>query len=380
MIYLDNAATTWPKPEGVWQAVEGLIKKGANPGRGGHRMALDVGRIVLETREALAKLFNAGDPSRMVITANATESLNLALKGYLKAGDHVLATAMEHNAVARPLQVLMQQGVEVSYLPCSPEGFLDPRQIEKGIKKNTRMVVMTHASNVTGTLMPIEEAGQIARNNGLVFLVDAAQTAGVYEIDVEKFKIDLLAFPGHKGLLGPQGIGGLYIREGIDLQPLKEGGTGSNSESLFQPDELPDKYESGTLNTIGIAGLGGGISFLMEKGLENILLHERLLTKRLLEGMMEIKGIKIYGPIDEKKQAPVISFNFIEQDSSEIGFILDRVFNIASRTGLHCAPLAHQTMGTLEQGTVRLSMSCFNTEAEIDFVLEALQKIASEQG
>ena len=379
MIYLDNAATTWPKPEGVWKAVEGLIKKGANPGRGGHRMALDAGRIVLETREALAKIFNTADPSRMVFTANATESLNLAIKGYLKSGDHVLATSMEHNAVARPLQVLMQQGVEVSYLPCSPEGNLDPQLIEKAIKKNTKMVVMTHASNVTGTLMPIEEAGQITRNNGLVFLVDAAQTAGVYEIDVEKLNIDLLAFPGHKGLLGPQGIGGLYIREGIELKPLKEGGTGSNSESLFQPEVLPDRYESGTLNTLGIAGLGAGIDFVMEKGLQNILHHERFLTKRLLEGMKEIKEIKIYGSVDEKKRAPVVSFNFIDQDSSEIGFILDRVFNIASRTGLHCAPLAHQTMGTLEQGTVRLSMSYFNTESEIDFVLESLQKIASEQ-
>lgn len=379
LIYLDNAATTWPKPEGVWQAVEELMKKGANPGRGGHRMALDVGRVVLETREAMAKIFNAPNPSRMVFTANATESLNLALKGFLKTGDHVLTTSMEHNAVARPLQVLMEQGVEVSYLPCSPEGFLDPQQIEKTIRKNTKMVVMTHASNVTGTIMPIEEVGQITRKNGLVYLVDAAQTAGVYDIDLEKLSIDLLAFPGHKGLLGPQGIGGLYIREGIDLRPLKEGGTGSNSESLFQPEVLPDKYESGTLNTLGIAGLGSGINFILEKGIKNIHLHEMALTKRLLEAMKGIKGIKIYGPNDEQRQAPVISFNFINQDSSEIGFILDRAFNIASRTGLHCAPLAHQTIGTLEQGTVRLSMSYFNTEDEIDYVAESLEKISSEQ-
>lgn len=378
MVYLDNAATTWPKPLQVNEAVCKMIENAANPGRGGHRMALDAGRVVLETRELLAQLFNIKDPSRLIFTLNATEAINLGIKGLLKPGDHVITSSMEHNAVARPLQVMEDNGVKVSHVQCTPQGYLEPEELKAQIKINTKMIIMTHASNVTGTLMPIKEVGRIARENEIVFMVDAAQTAGVYDINIEEMNIDLMAFPGHKGLLGPQGTGAFYIREGINPVPLRQGGTGSKSESLYQPEILPDKYESGTLNTLGIAGLGAAIKFINEIGLKEIRQHEQFLTKTLLEGMKEIKGIIIYGPNDSAKQAPVVSFNFKDQDSSEVGFILDRVFDIASRTGLHCAPKAHQTIGTLTQGTVRLSMSYFNTIEDINYTLDSLKKIAVE--
>jgi cysteine desulfurase/selenocysteine lyase len=252
MIYLDNAATTWPKPKEVIAAINDCVNKaGANPGRGGHKMALAAGRIILDVREALARLFKVNDPGRIVFTGNATESLNFALKGLLQTGDHIITSAMEHNAVARPIHLLKSKGIEVTEIGCSQEGFLDPDKVSQEVKKNTRAVAILHASNVTGTIMPIEEIGRTARENGISFIVDAAQTAGVLDIDVNKMNIDLLAFTGHKGLYGPQGTGGLYIRDGIELEQIIEGGTGSNSESLDQPQEMPDKFESGTPNTAG---------------------------------------------------------------------------------------------------------------------------------
>ncbi|MDA8233733.1 MAG: aminotransferase class V-fold PLP-dependent enzyme, partial [Clostridia bacterium] len=268
MIYLDNAATTWPKPSSVWSAMEHCFHKlGANPGRSGHQMALDAGRLIYETREVLAKLFNISNPLQLVFTLNATEAVNLALKGLLKPGDHIITGSMEHNAVTRPLHVLKARGVEVTKVKAAGDGRIKVEDVAAQIKANTKAVAFTHASNVTGTLMPIEELGQLARAKGLVFIVDAAQTAGVYDLDVEKMNIDLLAFPGHKSLYGPQGTGGLYIREGITLEPLKEGGTGSSSEHPLQPDVLPDRYESGTPNTIGIAGLGAAVKFILQEGL-----------------------------------------------------------------------------------------------------------------
>ncbi len=379
MIYLDNAATTWPKPEETIIAMEECMRNaGANPGRGGHKMALDAGRTILQTRESVAKLFNVNDPIRIVFTGNATESLNLALKGFLKPGDHVITSSMEHNAVARPLYVLQRRGVEVTEIRCSPQGVLDPREVAKAVKKNTSAIIIIHASNVVGTIMPIEEIGRISREKGICFMVDAAQTAGLLDIDVEKMNIDLLAFTGHKSLYGPQGTGGLYVREGIQMEPLMEGGTGSSSESLEQPESLPDKFESGTPNTPGIAGLGAGVKFINSKGLAQIRKHEQELVDRFLEGLKQIKGIEIYGLVDPSRQVPVVALNLKGQDSSETAFILDKAFGIACRSGLHCSPAAHKTIGTISRGVVRFSFSIFNTMAEIDYTLKALEETAAE--
>lgn len=379
MIYLDNAATSFPKPESVYREMEKCIKEyGANPGRSGHKLALQAGRAIYSTRELLCRLFNIKDPMRVVFTLNATDALNLGIKGLLKEGDHVVTTSMEHNSVARPLKFLESRGIETTFVQCDQKGLLDPGDIRKALKKNTALIVCTHASNVTGTVMPVKEVGAIAREKGIPFMVDAAQTAGVLDIDVEEMNIDLLAFPGHKSLMGPQGTGGLYIREGIHLVQMREGGTGSSSENLSQPEIVPDRYESGTPNTVGIAGLGAGVKFLLEEGIHNIRRHEQELTRLMLEGLREIKNVKIYGPGDEKQQAPVISINIGDEDSGEISYILDREFNIATRAGLHCAPLAHKTLGTFEQGTIRFSMGYFNTREEIEAAVRAVEQICAE--
>jgi cysteine desulfurase family protein len=341
-------------------------------------MSLAAGRIILETRELAAGLINAGNPVQVVFTGNATEALNLALKGVLKPGDHIVTSSMEHNSVIRPLQALSSSGVEVTAVPCSTDGFMDPDDVRKAIKKNTRMIALIHASNVTGTIMPVEEVGILARERGLVYLVDAAQTIGYLDIDVQRMNIDLLAFPGHKSLYGPQGTGGLYIREGLSLTPMMEGGTGSGSESLTQPEAMPDRYESGTPNTVGLAGLGAGIKYINEQGLEKIRNHGQELLARLIEGLRQITGVTVYGPGLPGRQVPVVSFNLGTIGSSEVAFLLDRVYDIACRSGLHCAPAAHRTMGTLKSGTVRLSMSYHNTAEEVDQALKAIAEIAAE--
>lgn len=379
LIYLDNAATTWPKPPGVLQAMEKcLTQLGANPGRAGHRMALKAGRLIYETRELLAQLFGVKNPLQIAFTLNTTEALNQALRGLLAPGDHVITSSMEHNSVSRPLHFLQSQGIEVTKVPATPEGGIVVAEVEKSIKQNTKALVMTHASNVSGTIFPVEKLGEVARKNNLFFIVDAAQTAGTYEINVEKMQIDLLAFPGHKGLLGPQGTGGLYVREGISLTPLKYGGTGSSSEFPEQPDVYPDRLESGTPNTVGIAGLGAGVKFILETGLDKIRSHEEHLTDMMLEKLGKIPGITIYGPANSKQQAPVISVNFGRQDSGQIGFILDQAFEIACRAGLHCAPDAHRSLGTFPQGTVRFSLAYFNTEEDVRQAVAACKQIARE--
>jgi len=379
MIYLDNAATTWPKPEETVAAMEDCLRNaGANPGRGGHGMSLAAGRIIFETREKLAGLFNVKDAARIIFTGNATESLNLALKGSLGPGDHVVTGSMEHNAVVRPLFVLQQRGVEVTTVKSDKDGFLDPQNIKSEIKENTRAVVVMHASNVTGTIMPIGEIGKITREAGINLLVDAAQTAGYLDIDVEEMNVDLLAFTGHKNLYGPQGTGGIYIREGIGLEPLIEGGTGSKSEAAEQPGELPDKYESGTPNTPGIAGLGAGVGFITAMGLKQARQHEQALVGRFLDGLKQIKRLEMYGPDDPKRRVPVVSINIKGRESSEISFALDRVFGIACRGGLHCAPAAHKTIGTIDRGAVRFSFSVFNKSEEVDQTLKALEQITAE--
>jgi len=280
--------------------------------------------------------------------------------------------------MVRPITALESLGVENTIVQCDKQGILDPSTIEAAIKTNTKLIAMTHASNVAGTIMPVEEVGKIARRKGVYLLVDGAQTAGIYEIDVQKLNIDLLALPGHKGLMGPQGTGILYIREGIDLAHMKEGGTGSHSEILQQPDITPDRYESGTPNTPGIVGLGAGIEFIIETGIDKIREHEESLTNTMLEELKKIEGIRIYGPRDAKKQAAVISINIGDEDSSEISYVLDKAFDIAVRSGLHCAPLAHRTMGTFDQGTVRFSMGYFNTKEDVYKAVDALKHICEE--
>ncbi len=379
MIYLDNAATTFPKPKTVYREVQSCMKKyGANPGRAGHQLSLKAGRAVYRVRELVSELFHIDNPMQVIFTSNATDSLNLGLKGILKPGDHVITTSMEHNSVMRPLKVLELSGVENTVIKCNREGMIDCDNIKKAIRKNTKLIVSTHASNVTGTLMPIEQIGKIAKEYNIIFLVDAAQTAGVYDIDVKKAYIDLLAIPGHKGLMGPQGVGILYIGEDIKLIPIKEGGTGSNSELLIQPEILPDRYESGTPNTPGIVGLGAGIEFILKKGLNKIQEHEQNLTKLMINELKNIEKVKIYGPKDFQKQAAVLSINIDNKDSTEISYILDKDFNIAVRSGLHCSPMAHKTIGTFEQGTVRFSFSYLTKEKDVYKAIKALKQICSK--
>ncbi|MGN9166112.1 aminotransferase class V-fold PLP-dependent enzyme [Tissierellaceae bacterium HCP3S3_D8] len=377
MIYFDNAATSFPKPNSVYDKIIGSMKEyGANPGRSGHRLALEASRGIFETRNLLSKLFNTGNPMNIIFTFNCTESLNLGIKGILESGDHVITTSMEHNSVLRPLKYLESMGVEHTIVGANNMGMIDPVDIENAIRSNTKLIITTHVSNLTGSIMPVSDIGKIARESGIYYLVDGAQSVGIYDIDVEKMNIDILAFPGHKGLLGPQGTGGLYIRDGINLKSIFQGGTGSASHSLEQPEIKPDKYESGTLNASGIIGLGEGVRYIMEKGIENIRVHEEELTKHFIEELINVDRVKMYGPLDISKQGAVVSLNIRNMDSSELAYILDQEYDIAVRPGLHCAPLAHETIGTFEQGTVRFSFGVFNTHDEIEIGVKALKEIA----
>jgi cysteine desulfurase family protein len=380
LIYLDNAATSFPKPEAVIQAMTAFMREvGGNPGRSGHRLSIEAGRVVFEAREKIAALFGISDSSRVIFGQNATEAINLGLKGLLQNGDHVITSSMEHNSVMRPLRALEKEGLDLTVVPCSREGFLDPAEIQRAIKKNSRMVVLNHASNVVGTLLPLEPVGNICRNHGILFLVDAAQTAGVIPIDLEKEKIDLLAFTGHKALFGPPGTGGLVIGRRVDektLQPLKRGGTGSRSEFEEQPDFLPDLCESGTPNAVGLAGLQAGLDFILGIGVERIQEHERKLTVRLIQGLLKIPGAIVYGSKDAERQCAVVSLNLEKWVPSELSFRLDEEFGILTRVGLHCAPAAHRTIGTFPEGTVRVSMSYLNTEEEVEQTLAAIKTLA----
>ncbi|MCJ7704240.1 MAG: aminotransferase class V-fold PLP-dependent enzyme [Desulfobacterales bacterium] len=383
MIYFDNAATSWPKPPGVKEAMVRFMEEiGANPGRSGHLLSIEAARIIYETRETLSTLFNLKDPSRIVFTQNATESINLALKGLLRPGDHIITSSMEHNSVMRPLRDLEKKGVKLSVVPCSPKGELDSRDIKKKIQSRTRMIVLNHASNVTGTLLPVGEVGRMAKEHGLLFLVDAAQTAGAYPIDMESDGIDLLAFTGHKSLYGPQGTGGLVIGERIhekEMIPLKHGGTGSRSEFEEQPDFLPDRFESGTPNAVGIAGLLSGVRFVLTQGVEPIRRHESHLIEKLIEGFKDIPQITLYGPGEVKDRIATLSFNIEHLSPSEVASLLEEEFGILCRPGLHCAPSAHRTIGTFPKGTVRFGLSCFNTIEEVHQAIEAIDHIARSQ-
>jgi cysteine desulfurase family protein len=378
MIYFDNAATSWPKPPGVRAAMDEYFgEAGGNPGRSGHRMSIAAARIVECTREALGELLNAPDPSRIIFTHNATHALNLVLQGLLRPGDHVVTTSMEHNSVMRPLRYCEGLGVEVTVVACSPEGRVDPEAVRRAIRQDTRLLVTPHASNVAGTLNPVADLVALAREAKIRYLVDAAQTAGAVPIDVQVLGVDLLAFTGHKGLLGPTGTGGLYIREGLKLAPLMRGGTGSDSAYEIQPEFLPDAHESGTLNLAGIAGLGAAVRFLLDAGIEVVRAHEQKLVAQFLAGASQISGLTLYGPKDAALQCGLTSFNIDGAVPSEVGLILDQSFGIMARTGLHCAPSAHRTLRTFPSGTVRFSFGWFNTPAEVERGLEALRQIAA---
>jgi cysteine desulfurase family protein len=382
IIYFDNAATSWPKPETTVWAVESCLREtGGSPGRSGHSLSIDAGRVMFNAREALAGLLGIDDPLRIVLTKNATEALNIAIFGLLKPSDHVITSSMEHNSVMRPLRAMEARGVELTILPCSAVGELDPGVVVPAIKKNTKAIFLTHASNVTGTILSVADIGRIAREHGLVFCVDAAQTAGALPIDIEAMNIDLLAFTGHKSLFGPQGTGGLYIRKGLEqvISPLLRGGTGSRSEYEEQPDFMPDKFESGTPNTAGYAGLTAGIDFILFQGLSTISVHEKSLTELFLQGIGDLDGVTIYGLKDASRRISVVSFNIRGIDPAKAALELDERFGIMSRPGLHCAPSAHRTIGTFPAGAIRFSFGWFNTNEEIHLAVEAVRGLATRK-
>ncbi len=380
MIYLDNAATSHPKPRAVYERVDDVLRNfSANPGRSGHKLAAAADRIIFETRESLAALFGIGDSSRILFTANATGALNLGICGMVGPGDHVVTTSMEHNSVVRPLHALARIGVSTDKVRANAEGVLDPEEIAAAITSRTKLVVVTHASNVLGTLTPLAEIIMLAHAQGVPVLVDASQTAGAARIDVAELGIDLLACPGHKGLFGPQGTGFLYVAPHVDPRPLVFGGTGSRSNLEDMPDFLPDRYEAGTLNTPGIAGLGAGVGFVLETGIEKIRAHEERLAGRLMEGLAGIDGLRLYGVRNPARRAAVVLFALDGVDAATIGDSLDSEFDIAVRVGLHCAPGAHRTAGTYPLGGVRLSPGYFNTLEEMDQTVEAVALIAQRQ-
>jgi cysteine desulfurase family protein len=363
-----------------------LDQVGANPGRSGHRLSLEAGRIVYSARETIAQLLNVRDPLRVVFGANVTEALNLAIRGYLRPGDHVVTSSMEHNSVMRPLRAMAAgdgmdgEGIALTVVGCSPEGFLDASAIEAAMRPETAMIMLNHGSNVCGSLLPIREAGQIARRHDCLLLVDVAQTAGAYPLDAGEDQIDLVAFTGHKALGGPMGTGGLIIGERVPLdrfRPLKQGGTGSRSEHEVQPRFLPDLFESGTANTVGLAGLAAGVGWVLDQGVEAIRQHEVALAQRLIDGLREIPGVKVYGGLDARRQTATVALNIAGVEPSEVGQRLDNEYDLMSRVGLHCAPAAHRTLGTFPRGTVRFGLSAFNTPGEVDTALAAVQEIAN---
>ena len=377
-LYLDNAATSFPKPETVYQAVDHALRHiGVGPGRGGYHRGLEANRLVLQAREALASLFGVRDSSRIIFTHSATESLNLAVTGLLKPGDHVITTSMEHNSLARPLHQAERKGVAVTWLKGDECGFVTGRQVADAFRPDTRLVALSHCSNVTGTIQPVAEIGALTRASDILLLVDAAQSAGSIALDVEEASIDLLAAPGHKGLLGPQGTGFLYVADGIELSPLMIGGTGGYSSGMEQPAEMPERLESGTLNTPGIAGLLAGIQFIRTTGIAAIRSAEMALVAQLITGLRAIPGITLYGPDDLERRGSVVSFTVVGFDPAQIGFLLDSDHGISGRVGLHCAPLAHKTIGTFPSGTIRVSPGWFTSDRDIEIFLQALHTIVA---
>ena len=379
MIYFDNAATTLQKPECVVEAVTEAMCRLGNSGRGVHDGALSASRIIYDARMALAQLLGAESPHRIAFTANSTQALNMAIKGILTPGDHVITTALEHNSVLRPLYELEDRGVELTILPADSKGNLCYEDFEKAIKPNTKAIVTTHGSNLTGNLLDIGRIGAIAENHGLTYIVDASQTAGVFDIDVQTMHIDILCFTGHKGLLGPQGTGGIYVREGVNVNPLLSGGSGVQTYLRSHPPQMPTALEAGTLNGHGIAGLGAAVRYLLETGLPAIREEEQRLMKLFYEAVREIPGITVYGDFTSYNRCAIVSLNIRDYDSGQVSDALSEEYGIATRPGAHCAPLMHKALGTVEQGAVRFSFSHYNTKEEIKIAVSALRELAQEE-
>lgn len=380
MIYLDNAATTLQKPPEVVEAVMYAMGHMGNSARGVHEESLTASRIVYSTREAVAKLFHCERADHVIFTSNSTEALNTAILGTIQAGDHVITTDLEHNSVLRPLYRLeREREVSLSFVEADKKGRIRYEDFLEKKRENTRAIVCTHASNLTGNVLDLKKIGEIAKRLGLLFIVDASQTAGVLPIDMQRMKIDILCFTGHKGLFGPQGTGGFCVRPDIDISPLKVGGSGIHTYDKEQPRELPTRLEAGTLNGHGIARLGAGIAFIQKIGMDEIYRHEKQLMQRFYEGVSKIFGVTVYGDFSTEKRAPIVTLNIREYDSSLVSDELDYTYGIATRPGAHCAPRMHEALGTVKQGAVRFSFSWFNTEEEVDAAILAVKKIASEE-
>lgn len=378
MIYLDSAATSYHKPDGVARAVAEAISHMGNPGRGAHEASLDASRVVYGTREKMAELFGAEEASQIVFTANSTESLNIAIQGLVDPGDHVITTVMEHNSVLRPLYLCQQRGVSLTILPFSAAGTVTPEAIEAVIRSNTRMIVCTHGSNLTGDLNDLEAIGRVCKKHHLLFVVDASQTAGVFPIQMDSMNIDVLCFTGHKSLMGPQGTGGMCVRKGVRIRPLLVGGSGIDSYSKIHPQVMPTALEAGTLNAHGIAGLSAALDFIKKVTPDVIRQREEELTRRFVSQIKSIPGVKLYGNYEQFPRAPILSLNILDYDSGEIADALAQDYGIMTRAGAHCAPLMHEALGTKSQGAVRFSFSYFNTEEEIDQAANAIRKLAEE--
>jgi cysteine desulfurase/selenocysteine lyase len=380
MIFLDNAATSFPKPESVYVFMDQFYRRsGVNPGRSGYDLCLEAGELLDGTRKLLTRFFNGTDPNRLCFTYNATDALNLIIFGMLQEGDHAVTTALEHNSVLRPLYHLWKyRGVEVDYVPFDGAGFVDPAEVRRRFRQNTRLVVVTHGSNVIGTVQPIKEIGNHCREHNIPFAVDASQTAGKMAIDVQNDNVDVLAFTGHKSLLGPTGIGGLYVREGITIRHTRAGGTGVRSAERLHLEEYPYRLEYGTPNILGVAGLKAGLSWILDKGVASISAQEMALTALLRDGLREIDGVVLHCQDDLTDHLSVLSFNIEGLEASDAGTILDVDHNIACRTGLHCAPLAHEQLGTAKiKGSVRFGIGPFNTEDHIRTAVKAVAEVAA---
>ncbi len=380
-VYLDNSATSWPKPKQVIQSMnEYLNDFGGSPGRSGHQFAIKAAREIFETRELISALFHVDSSEKIIFTANATHALNIAIKGVLKKGDHVIISHMEHNAVVRPLRFLESIGIiELTVVPCNKKGYIDLEILKKSFQKNTKLVVSIHGSNVSGTIQPIKEIGEICKTNRVLYLVDAAQTAGIIPIDMQESHIDLLAFTGHKKLYGPPGIGGLCIQNNLMIDTLIHGGTGSKSEMETHPEFYPDRLEAGTANTVGIIGLKAGVNYILQKGIDHLYNKQKELITYFISLLEKMDDIIIYGPNKNEERLPLVSVNIRNMTCSDFAYKLDKEFNIMVRPGLHCSPLAHKSIGSFPEGTVRFSLGCFNAEEEIMYTIDAIKKIIVDQ-
>lgn len=379
MIYLDNAATTMRKPQEVIDAVAAAMGSMGNAGRGVNDASLSASRLIYDTRERLCRLFGGTDPRQVVFTCNSTESLNIALRGLLNSGDHVVTTVLEHNSVLRPLYDLETKGISLTVVKSSRQGTLDIEDIKNAVRPETRMVVCTNGSNLTGNYVELKPIGEFTRERGILFVVDASQTAGVFPIHVEEMKIDVLCFTGHKGLLGPQGTGGMYVREGIMIRPLKAGGTGVQTYSRTQPVQMPTALEAGTLNGHGIAGLHAALGYLEAYGIDRIRAREQELMWRFYEGVREIENVTVYGDFGTRDRCAIVTLNIGDYDSSEVSDELLTGYGISTRSGGHCAPLMHEALGTVEQGAVRFSFSHYNTDEEVDTAVRAVRELSREE-